>query len=150
MKRLLAALLALTSPAVAGQTIWNTTGNWAITGDVATKVCIASTQYVETGQQLLIAEYPEGWSLSLTGTATVKGGTYLGEIVTRTTSEALQGRGLGGGLVIFRLGYGATVRGLLTTDTVELRGIGVFRTDGVLAAMAMTHACFEDITGKAT
>ena len=153
MRRLLAALLALSiaTPASAEQTFYKRVGNWMITGDVKTGVCLATTQYAATGQQLLIGEYALGWSLSITGTTAVEGNTYLQQVVTSDGStEALAGVGLGNGLLIFKLGRGEVMRGLPMSDTIEFKGIGLYRIDGAFDAMAATHACFKDITGGNT
>jgi len=153
MRRLLATLLAplIATSAFAEQTVWKTIDNWLITGDVKAGVCLASTEYVATGQQLLIGEYDKGWSLAINGTNATQGTNYLTEIVTSNGArEALAGVGLGQGLIIYKLGRGAVMQGLFVSDTVEFKGIGLFRIDGALAAMAATHACFEDITGSNT
>jgi hypothetical protein len=147
--RALAALLILASPAAAEQSIWKQVDNWVVTGDVETGVCLATTQYTATGQQLLIGEYEHGWSIAVNGTNAVQGATYLAQIITSDGStEALAGMGLGNGLIIFKLGHGTVMQGLLTSDTVEFKGIGVFRIDGAFEAMSAIHACYEDVTGK--
>lgn len=135
------AMVAITSPALAGMGTWYEDGRWIVEANSDYQYCTATTTY-NNGRSLSIGILKGDFKLFITQTSAQEGGQYKVYIGgDKGVSGHLTGRGIGKGTVVFEGLTSEAVYHLAKNKRFYVDGIGSLEMTGSYRAISKAIEC---------
>lgn len=147
MRKLLIALLLLSTPANAAIAKWSSNDTWSVYGDTVHKSCLALNVY-SNGRDISIGRDGDGWSIIIGRVSNAPGSLADVAMVTdKGAAGFLLGVGLANNAVAFRSIDPSSLAAFMNAGSVTIEGIGTYSMAGSVVAAKSVLECYKAMQG---